>query len=104
VRVFERNFALEDAIDSHTCSLEASTRVTNGIPLRVVALLPVDTVISVQTLKVFAGLIVPATVLPTAGIFGTILAQVEGWSLKDGYLYARCSFFDPILSPWILPR
>jgi hypothetical protein len=33
VRVFERNFALEDAIGSHACSLEASTRVTNAIPL-----------------------------------------------------------------------
>jgi len=28
-----QDFALEDAIGSHACSLEASMRVTNGIPL-----------------------------------------------------------------------
>jgi hypothetical protein len=33
VRVFGQNFALEDAIGSHACSLEANMRVTNGIPL-----------------------------------------------------------------------
>ena len=33
VRVFRQKFALEDAIGSHACSLEASRRVTNGIPL-----------------------------------------------------------------------
>jgi hypothetical protein len=33
VRVFGHNFALADAIGSHACSLEANTRVTNGIPL-----------------------------------------------------------------------
>jgi hypothetical protein len=32
VRVFRRNFALEDAIGSRACSLEASMRVTNGMP------------------------------------------------------------------------
>jgi hypothetical protein len=31
--VFSTEFALEDAIGSHACSLDASTRVTNGIPL-----------------------------------------------------------------------
>jgi hypothetical protein len=30
---FRRKFPLEDAIGSHACSLEASMRVTNGIPL-----------------------------------------------------------------------
>jgi hypothetical protein len=30
---FELNFALEDAVGSHTCSLEVSKRVTNRIPL-----------------------------------------------------------------------
>jgi hypothetical protein len=34
VRVFRQDFALEDAIGSHACSLEASSRATNGIPLR----------------------------------------------------------------------
>jgi hypothetical protein len=33
VRVFRQNFALDDAIGSPTCSLEADMRVTNGIPL-----------------------------------------------------------------------
>jgi hypothetical protein len=33
LHVFERNFALEDAICPHACSLEASKRVTNSIPL-----------------------------------------------------------------------
>jgi hypothetical protein len=33
VRVFGQNFALEDVIGSHTCSLQANMRVTNGIPL-----------------------------------------------------------------------
>jgi hypothetical protein len=35
VRVFRQEFALEDGIGSHACSLEASMRVTNGIPLGV---------------------------------------------------------------------
>jgi aldehyde dehydrogenase (NAD+) len=30
---FRQKFTLEDAIGSHACSLEANTRVTNGIPL-----------------------------------------------------------------------
>ena len=30
---FEQTFALEDAIGFHTCSLEASKRVINSIPL-----------------------------------------------------------------------
>jgi hypothetical protein len=51
VRVFRQKFTLEDAIGSHACSLEANTRVTNGIPLGSSFLLPVGTVISVQTLK-----------------------------------------------------
>jgi hypothetical protein len=40
VRVFEHDFALEDAIGSHACSLEANMRVTNGIPLGSPLLLP----------------------------------------------------------------
>jgi hypothetical protein len=51
VRVFRQKFALEDAIGSHTCSLEANMRVTNGIHLGCPLLLPVGTVNSVQTLK-----------------------------------------------------
>jgi hypothetical protein len=31
VTVFEQDFALEDAIGSHACSLEAITCVTNGL-------------------------------------------------------------------------
>jgi hypothetical protein len=52
VRVFRQKFTLEDAIGSHACSLEANTRVTNGIPLGSSLFLPVDTVNCVQTLKV----------------------------------------------------
>jgi hypothetical protein len=51
VRVFRQKFTLEDAIGSHACSLEANTRVTNGIPLGSSLLLPVCTVNCVQTLK-----------------------------------------------------
>jgi hypothetical protein len=46
-------FTLEDAIESHACSLQANMRVTNGIPLGCSLLLPVDTVNFVQTRKVF---------------------------------------------------
>jgi hypothetical protein len=52
VRVFRQKFTLEDAIGSHACSLEANTRVTNGIPLGSSPLLRVDTVNCVGTLKV----------------------------------------------------
>ena len=52
VRVFRHKFTLEDAIGSHACSLEANTRVTNGIPLGSSLLLPVCTVNCAQTLKV----------------------------------------------------
>jgi hypothetical protein len=34
VRVFRHEFAREDAIGSHACSIQASKRVTNIIPLR----------------------------------------------------------------------
>jgi hypothetical protein len=40
VRVFRQIFPLEDAIRSHACSLEASRRVPNGIPLGSPLLLP----------------------------------------------------------------
>jgi SpoVK/Ycf46/Vps4 family AAA+-type ATPase len=52
VRVFEQDFALEDAIGSHACSLDANMRVTNGIPRGSPLLLPVGTVNYVETLKV----------------------------------------------------
>jgi hypothetical protein len=51
VRVYRQKFTLEDAIGSHACSLEASRRVTNGIPLGCSLFLPVHTVNCVQTLK-----------------------------------------------------
>jgi hypothetical protein len=52
---FQQKFTLEDAIGSHACSLEANTRVTNGIPLGSSLLLPVDTVYCIQTLKATTG-------------------------------------------------
>jgi L-rhamnonate dehydratase len=42
VRVFRQNLALEDAIGSHACSLEANMSVTNDIPLRSPLLLPLS--------------------------------------------------------------
>jgi hypothetical protein len=51
VRVFRQTFTLEDAIGPHASSLEASRRVTNGIPLGSSLFLPVDTGNCVQTLK-----------------------------------------------------
>jgi hypothetical protein len=33
VRVFRQKFTFDDAIGSHSCSIKASKRVTNGIPL-----------------------------------------------------------------------
>jgi hypothetical protein len=44
VRVFRQQSTLDDAIGSHTCSLEASRRVTNSIPLGCPLLLPGYTV------------------------------------------------------------
>jgi hypothetical protein len=51
VRAFRQKFTIEDAIGSHACSLEASTRVTNGSPLGYPPPLTVTTVNSVKTLK-----------------------------------------------------
>jgi hypothetical protein len=48
---FRQKFTLEDAIGSHACSLEANTRVTNGIPLGSSLLLSVCTLNRVQPLK-----------------------------------------------------
>jgi hypothetical protein len=48
---FEQKCALEDAIGSHACSLEASMRVAHSMPFRCSLRLPVGTVNSVQTLK-----------------------------------------------------
>jgi hypothetical protein len=48
---FSTKLALEDAIGSHACSLEANRRVTNDIHLGCPLFLPVHTVNYVQTLK-----------------------------------------------------
>jgi hypothetical protein len=48
VHIFRKQFALDAAIGSHACSLEAS----NGIPLGCPLFLPVHTANCVQTLKV----------------------------------------------------
>jgi hypothetical protein len=61
VLVFRQDFALEDAIGPHACSLEANMSVTNGIPLGSPRLLPVDTVNYVDTLKVRSTLPVSRT-------------------------------------------
>jgi hypothetical protein len=59
VRVFRQKITLEDAIGSHACSLKASMRVTNGMPLRRQLPLTFTTVNPVQTPK--------ATGVPIAG-------------------------------------
>lgn len=51
MRVFEQNFALEDAIGPHACSLEAKMRVTNGIHLGSTLALTVVIINHVETLK-----------------------------------------------------
>jgi CubicO group peptidase (beta-lactamase class C family) len=51
VRAFRQEFPLGDAVGSHTCSLEASMHVTNGIPLGCSLLLLVGTVNCVRTLQ-----------------------------------------------------
>jgi hypothetical protein len=52
IGIEEKTIALEDAIGSHACSLEASMRVTNAIHLGCSLLLSVGTVNSVQPLQV----------------------------------------------------
>jgi hypothetical protein len=54
VPIFRQKFALEDAIGSHACSLEANMCVTNGIPLGSPLLLPAGIVNHVTPLKVLA--------------------------------------------------
>jgi hypothetical protein len=51
VRVFKQIFALEVAIRSHACSLEANMRVTNSIPLGCQLPLTGSTMNCVATLK-----------------------------------------------------
>jgi hypothetical protein len=50
-RISRHEFTLEDAIGSHACSLEATTRVINDLLLGCSHLLPVDAVNRFQTLK-----------------------------------------------------
>jgi hypothetical protein len=52
VRGFRQKVTLEDAIGSHSCSLEPSMPMANDIPLGCSLLLTVGTVNSVQILKV----------------------------------------------------
>jgi tRNA A-37 threonylcarbamoyl transferase component Bud32 len=71
---FRQKFTLEEAIGSHTYSLEACMRVTNSIPLGCSFHLPVVTVNCVQTLKddvLVAG--------PPSTIVGNIMSQVDAW-------------------------
>jgi hypothetical protein len=51
VRDFRHEFALDDAVESHTCSLQANMRVTNSIPLGCQLPLTVSTINCVETLK-----------------------------------------------------
>jgi hypothetical protein len=87
VRVFRQKFTLEDAIGSHAFSLEANTRVTNGIPLGSSLLLPVDAVNSVQTRK--AALIGGCPLLPSTPC--TVLVFGRNLALKDAIGSHTCS-------------
>jgi hypothetical protein len=51
VLIFRQDFALDDAIESHACSLEANVRATNGIPLGSPLPLTVAIMNYVETLK-----------------------------------------------------
>jgi len=42
---------------------------------------------SALALVVFLTLVTPVVVLPCAGLLGALLAEIEGWSIADGYLY-----------------
>jgi hypothetical protein len=70
VRVFRQKFTLEDAIGPHASSLEASRRVSNGIPLGCPRVLPVHTVNCVQTLK--------AALVRCTFTFGQDCVRVDG--------------------------
>jgi hypothetical protein len=90
VRVFRQEFTLEDAIGSHACSLEANTRVTNGIPLGSSLLLPVDTVNCVQTLKVFADCTENAMFNKRVGAVRCAVYTMDSALLGLGFLGCGC--------------
>jgi hypothetical protein len=75
VRVFRQKFTLEDAIGPHASSLEASRRVTDGIPLGCPRFLPAHTVNCVQTLKVD---------MTVTMLDGTKQAVAGDWIVKFG--------------------
>jgi hypothetical protein len=76
VPVFRQKSTLEDAIGSHACSLEANTRVTNGISLGSSLLLPIDTVNCVQTLKDKTFEIASAGSVQVVDASGTVLLEI----------------------------
>jgi hypothetical protein len=51
VRIFRQDFALEHAIESHTCLIEANMHATNDVPLGCPLLLRIGPVNSAQILK-----------------------------------------------------
>jgi hypothetical protein len=99
VRVYRQELTLEDAIGSHACSLEANTRVTNGIPLGSSPLLPVDTVNCVATPKGSASLLANVAawdVPPVLWCFGHVHESRGGVraDLKEVVLHAPPTVVD----------
>jgi hypothetical protein len=85
VRVFDRNLA----IGSHACSIEASRRVTNGIPLGCPPLLLVGSVNSIQTLK---------AVGCWAKIAGTQCNPVR-YCIMDSAIRSHCPLTHRVMPP-----
>ena len=47
----------------------------------------VSTTLNVLTFMVFIFVVIPIVIIVVALLFGFILAEVEGWSIKDGFYY-----------------
>jgi hypothetical protein len=78
-----QKFALEDAIEFHAFApLEASRRVTDGIPLGSSLLLPVHIVNCVQTLKARAPLSITHTYIHNAHIFASLCWRASTLSVS----------------------
>jgi hypothetical protein len=103
---FRQKFTLDDAIGSHACSLEANTRVTNGIPLGSSPLVPVDTVNCVATLKA------PTTLgtLPQIALMNHTVERLQSTNVWRGHIThfrldlnsVGIQLVQCASSPWIL--
>jgi hypothetical protein len=86
---FPTEISHEDAIGSHTCSLEASMPMNNGIHLGCPVLLPVGiAIIRVQTLKAFARVADISRGLQQIGIEERVLRGLAKRLKNEAYLEA----------------